>query len=153
MRTALALISLLALSHAGAFAADSIVKWEERPFFARRAGTVVPPPQYYATTEEVPAGSEVRIKVVRCPDKAALDLHHFIGGPVFSVGVLKSFSDLEADQTLTFKTDDKMKLGMTAKVGGDAATCKGVERKDGKDVMKYAVGDQDLVVEVEVVAK
>jgi hypothetical protein len=152
MRTTLALISMAALASAAA-CADSIAKFEERPFFARRPGTVVPPPQFYASTEEVLAGAEVRVKVVQCPDKAGIDFHHFIGGPVFSTGVVKSFTDLTADQSLSFKLDDKMRIGVTAKIGGEAATCKEVERKDGKDVMKYAVGDQELVVEVEVVGK
>ena len=58
-----------------------------------------------------------------------------------------------ADQVLTCKLDDEMKIGIATNIGGEPATCKGLEAKDGKDVLKYAVGDQELVLEVEVVAK
>jgi hypothetical protein len=150
MKTVLLLTPLLALSHVAACAADSITQFEERPFFARRLGRVVPPPQFYATKAAVPAGAEVRIKVVRAPDKARIDFHHFLGGPVFSKGVVKSFSDLATERVLTFKTNKEMKIGVTAKIGDEAATCKGLERKDGKDVLKYAAGKQEVVVEVEV---
>jgi len=153
MRTALLLTSILALPHVAVYAADAPARWEERPFFALRPGQQVPPPQYYATTEELPAGTEVRLRVVRCPDKAGLAVRHFIGGPVFSIGVVKKFSDLAADQVLSCKLGDKMKVGITATIGGDPAACKGLEQKGGKDVLKYAAGDQELILEVEIVGK
>src|SRR5437016_5877291 len=98
MRRIPVLLLALAFAWLAAYAAPA-ARWEERPFFARRPRQPVPPPQYYATTAEVPAGAEVRVKVVSCPKKAGLDLHDFIGGPVFARGVPKSFTDLEAGQT------------------------------------------------------
>ncbi len=153
MRTAIQLVLLLVLPQVAALAVDAPARWEERPFFARRPGQHVPPPQYYATTEELPAGAEVRIRVVRCPDKAAAAVRHFIGGPVFSTGVVKEFSGLAADQALACTLGDKMRVGITASVGGEPAACKGLEQKDGADLLKYAAGDQELVLEVEIVRK
>lgn len=153
MRTAIPLALLLVLPQVAALAADAPARWEERPFFARRPGQHVPPPQYYATTEELPAGAEVRIRVVRCPDKAAVAVRHFIGGPVFSTGVVKEFSGLAVDQKLSCTLGDRMKVGITATVDGKPAVCKGLERKDGTDLLKYAVGDQELVFDVEIVRK
>ncbi len=153
MRSTIRLALLLVLPQVAALAADAPARWEERPFFARRPGQIVPPPQYYATTEVLPAGTEVRIQVVRCPEKAAVAVRHFIGGPVFSTGVVKAFSGLEAGQALACTLGDKMKVGVTASVGGEPAACKGLERKDGADLLKYAVGDQELVLEVEIVRK
>ncbi len=149
MRSVLALTSVLALG-AAAVAAD---QWVERPYFARRPGQQVPPPQFYATPDELPAGTEIRIKVVQCPDKAGVALHHFIGGPVFSVGVVKDFSDLKQDQVLTYKLDDKMKIGIKTSIGGEAATCKGLEKKDDATRMTFTSGDAQLVLQVEIVMK
>jgi hypothetical protein len=150
MRSALVFTFVLAFCGGVAVAAD---RWAERPYFARRPGQQVPPPQFYATTDELPAGTEIRIKVVKCPDKAGVALHHFIGGPVFSIGVVKDFSDLKADQVLTCKLDDKMKIGIKTSIGDDAATCKGLEKKDDGAVMTFTCGDAKLVIQVEIVGK
>jgi hypothetical protein len=154
MKTAIRLGLALAVFQvvADVSAADP-VRWEERPFFARRVGQPVPPPQYYATTEEWPAGTELRIRVVRCPKKASVVLRQFLGGPVFSKGVVKDFPDLAVDQVLSCKLDEKMKVGVTTSIGGAPGTCGGLEQKDGKATMKYGTGDQEMVLEVEIVGK
>jgi hypothetical protein len=152
MRPALVLISVLAFCCGSGHAAATIARWEIRPFFPRRGLQKVPPPQYYATTAEMPAGAQVRIKVVQCPKNASLDLRDFIGGPVFSRGIVKAFADLAVGQVLTCKLDKKTKIAITTKVGDEAGTCKELERKEGYDVLKYSFGDLgELVIEVEVV--
>ena len=158
MRPGLVLISVLGFFCAGGYGTASAAHWEERPFFPRRPHQKVPPPQYYATSAELPAGAEVRIKIVKCPKRADLSIHDFLGGPVFSKGIVKEFSDLKADQVLTFKLEKTMKVGITTRAGeGDSketGTCAGLEEKDGHDVMKYSFGDVgDLVIEVEVVGE
>jgi hypothetical protein len=153
MRAVLAVISVGFLVVAVRGAADKTARWEERPFIPRKAGQKVSPPAFFATTKALPAGTEVKIKVVQCPKDATLEVHRFIGGPVFSTGG-KKYADLSADKTLTYKVDKEMKVGITTGVGGAQGRCKSVERKDGPDVLTYSfdkVGD--LVLKVEVVGK
>jgi len=153
MRAAMAVLSIGLLVFSAGGAADTTARWDEKPFFPRRPGEKVPPPAFFATTRAVPAGAEVRIKVVRCPRDATLEVHRFIGGPVFSTGGTK-YADLSADKTLTHKLDRETTVGITTGVGGERGRCKSVERKDGYDVLTYSFGDLgDMVLEVEVVGK
>ena len=155
MRTVLLLMAAWVLSGVAGQAAPADVHWQERPFFPRRANQKVPPPQFYAPTAEVPAGAVVTIKVVESPKGAALVLHDFLGGPVFSRGIVKEFSHLSAGQVLTWKVDKAMKVGLTTRAGEgevkEPGTCAGLEKKEGGDVMKYTFGDRGkMVLEVEV---
>ena len=151
MRAVLGTLLLAACSSAGAHAGDSAATWEVRPFFARKAGQPVPPPQFYATTVEVPEGAVVTVKVVECPKKTTVTVHHFLGGPVFATGG-KGYAGLAAGQTVTHKLDRKTKVGLTASTGAGPGTCKELKRKDGRDTITWACGDGDVVVEVEVTA-
>ncbi len=157
MRSALRLPLMLILAYtsvqASAQVADPPSKWVERPFFARRAGQPVPPPQYYSTVAEQPAEAEVRIKVVRAPKKALITVVDFRGGPVFIKGVVKEFPGAEANQVLTYKLGEKMKVGIRTSIGGAEGVCGGLEQKDGKTLLKYAADGQELVLEVEIVPK
>jgi hypothetical protein len=152
MRVALAVICVCAFVGAEVVAAETIAKWVERPFFARRPGQTVPPPAYFATTEEMPAGAEVRIKVVQCPKNGNLDVSRFFGGPTFAAGY-KGFADLKPGQELTCTLDKMMKISITTRIGADNfATCKEVQRKDGYDILKYSAGEkEEFVLQVEVV--
>ena len=152
MRAMFAVISLGFVGTVGD-AAKTIAKWEEKPFFARKAGQVVPPPAFFATTEEMPAGAEVRIKIVQCPKDAVLHVHRFIGGPVFSTGS-KDYTDLSKGKTIVYKLDKAMKVGVTTSVGRQEGRCKSIDRKEGYDVLKYAFDKlEDMVVKVVVVGK
>jgi hypothetical protein len=152
MRFAVMSVCVGAVVCAGVLAGETIAKWEERPFFARRPGQTVPPPQHFATTQEMPEGAEVRIKVLQCPKNGNLDVNQFFGGPTFADGY-KGFADLKPDQVLTCKLDKKMKISITTRIGaGGFATCKGVQQKDGRDILTYSAGDKmEFVLEVEVV--
>ena len=153
MRAAIAMISIgLVILPLGS-AAETIAKWEERPFFPRKPGAKVPPPAFFATTKAMPAGAEVRIKVVQCPKGATLEIHRFLGGPVFSAGSTK-YTDLPANKALLHKLDKEMKVGITASTGGVQGRCKSIDRKDGYDVLSYSFDKlADVVIEVEVVGK
>ena len=157
MRTALRLALVLILPYvcvqASAQDANPPSKWVERPFFARKAGQPVPPPQYYSTVDEQPAESELRIKVVRSMKKASISVVNFRGGPVFIKGVVKDFTGAETDQVLTCKLGEKMKVGIRTTIGGVEGVCGGLEQKDGKTLLKYTADGQELVLEVEIVSK
>ena len=153
MRALLALVAVGFVVAGFGSAAQTIARWEERPFFARRAGQKVPPPAYFATTTAMPAGAKVRIKVVQCPKDATLQVHRFIGGPVFSVGST-GYAGLSAGKTITHKLDREMKVAITTSVGSEQGRCKGIDRKDGYDVLKYSFDKLgDMVLEVEVIGK
>src|SRR5262245_44228565 len=113
MRTVLGAMLTLVFCSAGADAGDSAAMWEMRPFFARKAGQPVPPPQFYATTAEMPEGTVVTIKVIECPKNTTVNVHNFLGGPVFATGS-KGYPGLAAGQTVTHKMDKKTKIGLTA---------------------------------------
>jgi hypothetical protein len=153
MRAVIAIIWVgFAVSAVGS-AAQTIAKWEEQPFFARKPGEKVPPPAFFATTKALPAGAEVRIKVVQCPKDALLEVHRFIGGPVFSTAS-KSYADLSTNETVTHKLDKEMRVAITTSVNGERGRCKGIDRKDGYDVLTYSFDKLgDLVIEVDVVGK
>jgi hypothetical protein len=153
MRAVITLCSIGLVVSAVASADETIAKWEERPFLARKAGQKVLPPAFFATTKAMPGGAEVRIKVVQCPKDATLEVHRFLGGPVFSAGSTK-FTDLAAKKTVTHKLDKEIKVAITTSVGGEQGRCKSVDRKDGHDVLTYSFDKLgDMVIEVAVVAK
>ena len=130
MRVILTIISAVFVVGAVASDDETIAKWEERPFFARKAGQKVPPPAFFATTKAMPAGAEVRIKVAQCPKDVTLDIHRFLGGPVYSVGA-KKYAELSANKTLTHTLEKEMKVAITANAGGEQGRCKGIKREDG----------------------
>jgi hypothetical protein len=153
MRPALVILAALALPSLQAHAAGAAVKWEERPFFARRLGTPVPPPAFYATTAALPGGTEVTVKVLKSPKKAALRIHDFLGGPVFARGY-KEFDDLAAGKVLTYRVVKDMKVGLTTRLGDQDGTCKGLEQKGATAVLKYSFGARgEVTLEVKVVEK
>jgi hypothetical protein len=153
MRTVIAVIAVGFVVSAVGSAAQTIARWEEQPFIPRKPGEKVPPPAFFATTKAMPAGAEVRIKVVQCPKDAALEVQRFIGGPVFSTG-RTSYAELSANKIVTHKVDKEMRVAITTSVSGERGRCKSIDRKDGYDVLTYSFDKLgEMIIEVEVVGK
>jgi hypothetical protein len=151
MRVMLAVVPIAFVVVAFGSAAETTAKWEERPFLPRKPGQKVAPPAFFATTKVMPAGAEVKIKVVQCPKDASLDVHRFLGGPVFSAGSTK-YAGLAAKKRLTHQLNKEMKVGITTSVGSEQGRCKSIDRKEGYDVLTYSFDKlADLIIEVEVV--
>jgi hypothetical protein len=155
MRRLLGLVVLLG-GTAAVSAADSIVTFQVQPFIARKAGEKLPPPIWYGSSEAVPAGAAVQIKVVQCPRDVRLYVHQWRGGPVPIAGT-SELAELTAGKTVTHKPEKPFRLVLETSVGergkGMAGQCKEAKRQDGHDVLTWSFGDKgDLVVEVLVVA-
>jgi len=153
MRAIISMISIGLVGCAVAAAAETTATWEAQPFFARKAGQQVPPPAFFATTEALPAGAEVRIKVVECPQGVCLDVHWFLGGPVFTAGS-EEYAFLTAGKMISHKLANEMRVAITASLGDEHGRCQDIVRKDGHDVLRYSFDKLgDLVIEVTVTGK
>ena len=154
MRRVLA-FAVAVLGSAMVLGADSITTWAVQPFLPRKAlpPGEKPPPRWYVSVKEVPAGAEVQIKVVQCPKGARLFLHNWRGGPV-PIASSNEFTDLTPGKTVTHKADKMTRLMLEARMGGEGlGLCKDLKRKDGGDLITWSIDEKDEVtVEVLVVA-